>query len=576
LFFQRHVLEEFVDLRVFQIEKGSQQPSTVDSYKEDRLILNIVVMSGNVITRILDERELCDFECLRDGAFAPLNSYMTKAQYDECLEKMTINSGEDVFPIPICLSLPLDTVVSSDTELVLKTSTGVVLATMRYLSVWETGITTEAESVFGCYDNNHPYIQYMEKKFPTGIAKYVSGSLEYKQVSLHNDFSVWRKTPAELRSKGPWIGFQTRNPLHRSHLELILRAAAAVPGVNILLHPVEGVTQECDVPFPVRFACYMGVLEHIPDGSELGILPLSMRMAGPREAVWHAVIRRNYGCSHFIVGRDHAGPSYRRKDGSSFYKPLEAQELALKLQDKMGIKILASQEVVYCEDDGQYRTVPEAEGHKTASISGTAFRVMLEKGDPVPAWYSYPEVISALQKYYQRPKGLCVYFCGLSGSGKSTLAESLKARFELSIPWREITILDADVIRTHLSKGLGFSKEDRSMNVRRIGYVASEIVRHGGIVFVANIAPYEEDRAWNRKQIEQYGEYLEVFVDTPLDTCEKRDVKGLYAAARAGKLGQFTGISDPFEEPKTALRVPVAPVKDQIDMVQRKIKTVFF
>lgn len=533
-------------------------------------------MEASQIVRVLDEREMCDFECLRDGAFAPLTSYMTKGQYEECLESLTINHGEDVFPIPICLSLPSTTAISEGSVLTLKTPTGVVLATMKNLKTWETGIVTECESVFGCYDDNHPYIQYMLKKFPKGLATYVSGDIEYKSVTLHNNFTGFRKTPAELKAAGPWIGFQTRNPLHRSHIELILRAAAAVPGGRILLHPVEGVTQECDVPFPVRFACYDGVLDQLPEGTRLSILPLSMRMAGPREAVWHAVIRRNYGCSHFIVGRDHAGPSYKRKDGSSFYQPLAAQDLALRLADKIGIQILASQEVVYCEDDHKYRTVSEAAGHTTANISGTAFRTMLEKGITIPSWYTYYDVIQPLQKYYQRPKGLCVYFCGLSGAGKSTLAEALKARFELEVPWREVTLLDADIIRTHLSKGLGFSKEDRSMNVRRIGYVASEIVRHGGIVIVANIAPFEEDRAWNRKQIEQYGEYLEVFVDTPLETCEQRDVKGLYAAARAGKIQQFTGISDPFEEPTTAVRISVAPIKDQILAVLKEIKQTVF
>lgn len=535
-------------------------------------------MEAPQIIRVLDEREMCDFECLRDGAFAPLTTYMTKGQYEECLDSLTINHREDIFPIPICLSLSAADAapVSEGSVLTLKTSTGVVLATLKNLKTWETGIVTECESVFGCYDDNHPYIQYMMKKFPKGVATYVSGDIEYKPVTLHNDFTAWRKTPAQMKAAGPWIGFQTRNPLHRSHIELIRRAAAAVPCGRILLHPVEGVTQECDVPFPVRFACYKGVLNHLPEDTELSILPLSMRMAGPREAVWHAVIRRNYGCSHFIVGRDHAGPSYKRKDGSSFYQPLAAQELALQMAERIGIKILASQEVVYCEEDDTYRTVSEAACRKTLNISGTAFRNMLEKNLDVPIWYSYPEVIKPLQKYYQRPQGLCVYFCGLSGAGKSTLAESLKARLQLEVPWREVTLLDADIIRTHLSKGLGFSKEDRSMNVRRIGYVASEIVRHGGIVIVANIAPFEEDRAWNRKQIEQYGEYLEVFVDTPLETCEKRDVKGLYAAARAGKIQQFTGISDPFEEPKTALRISVAPIEEQILAVLKGIKQTVF
>jgi sulfate adenylyltransferase len=277
-----------------------------------------------------------------------------------------------------------------------------------------------------------------------------------------------------------------------------------------------------------------------------------MRMAGPREAVWHAVIRRNYGCSHFIVGRDHAGPSYKKQDGTSFYGPLDAQKLAKSLEAQIGIKIVTSEEVVYCEDTQTYMTTTEAQGHEVKQISGTQFRSMLEKGTPVPEWYSWPEVVEPLQKFYQKPRGLCVYFVGLSGSGKTTMAQALKARMQEEWPHKEVTVLDADEIRTHLSKGLGFSKEDRSMNVRRIGYVASEIVRHGGIVLVANIAPFEADRAANRALISQHGTYLEVFVDTTLETCEARDVKGLYKAARAGTIKQFTGISDPFETPTTA------------------------
>jgi sulfate adenylyltransferase len=292
--------------------------------------------------------------------------------------------------------------------------------------------------------------------------------------------------------------------------------------------------------------CYQEVLRYLPQ-SFLSILPLSMRMAGPREAVWHAVIRRNYGCTHFIVGRDHAGPSYKKKDGSPFFHPLAAQELASSMD--LGITILTSQEVVYCEDVDSYKELSDATNHVVKNISGTAFRSMLEKNLPIPSWYSYPGVVNVLQHFYQRPKGMCFYFVGLSGSGKSTLAEILQSHLEEVYPTRQITLLDADIIRTHLSKGLGFSKEDRSMNVRRIGYVASEIVRHGGIVIVANIAPFEEDREWNRKAISQWGDYIQIYVDTPVEECERRDVKGLYKAARAGTLKNFTGVSDPFEVP---------------------------
>jgi len=498
-------------------------------------------------TKTLDERELCDLECLSVGAFAPLTSYMTKTQYESCLTTLKI-SETDVFPIPIVCTVaaPLET----GTVLTLKSITGVTVASLQVAECWQPDLSREWVSVLGSDDPNHPYIQYMKTK---GSVHYVSGALTVDpNYVFHSSFMAERRTPAELRALGPWIGFQTRNPLHRSHIELIKRSAAGV-GVKVLLHPVEGVTQECDIPFPVRMKCYREVLPALP-GTTLSILPLSMRMAGPREAVWHAVIRRNYGCSHFIVGRDHAGPSYRKQDGSSFYGPLDAQRLAKSLEAEIGITVVTSEEVAYCAESQSYVTTSEAaaQGCAVKQISGTQFRSMLEKGDPVPDWYSYAGVVEPLQKFYQKPQGLCVYFVGLSGSGKSTLAQALKASLQEEFPHKEVTVLDADEIRTHLSKGLGFSREDRSTNVRRIGYVASEIVRHGGIVLVANIAPFEEDRAVNRRLVSQYGTYQEVFVDTTLETCEARDVKGLYKAARAGTIKQFTGISDPFEMPTSA------------------------
>jgi sulfate adenylyltransferase len=505
-------------------------------------------------TKILDERDLCDLECLSIGAFAPLSSYMTQAQYTSCLDTMKI-SESDVFPIPIVCSL--GDAVPIGSTLTMKTITGTTVATLNVAECWQPDLTREWLSVFGTDDANHPYIQYMKSKSKGSNIYYVSGALVVEpSYVFHSSFMQNRQTPAEMRAAGPWIGFQTRNPLHRSHIELIRSASASVSasGVKVLLHPVEGVTQECDIPFPVRMKCYRNVLPQLGSATTLSILPLSMRMAGPREAVWHAVIRRNYGCSHFIVGRDHAGPSYKKQDGSAFYGPLDAQRLAVSLAADIGITIVTSEEVVYCEDVASYMgaSAAAAEGRVVKQISGTQFRTMLEAGTPVPAWYSYPEVVAPLQQFYQKPKGLCVYFIGLSGSGKTTLAQALRGSLQEEFPHKEVTVLDADEIRTHLSKGLGFSREDRSMNVRRIGYVASEIVRHGGIVLVANIAPYEEDRAFNRRIIGQHGRYLEVFVDTALETCEERDVKGLYKAARAGKITQFTGISDPFEPPLTA------------------------
>lgn len=500
--------------------------------------------------RLLDERELCDLECLTTGIFSPLTSYMSQSQYQECLTNMTVDSK--IFPIPIVLSasspIPLGSVLQ------LKNVTGIIHATLSVEECWVPDLEAECTIVFGCFDDNHPYIKYLLTK--TNL-HYVSGKITALNTTFHNNFLEYRRTPSEVRSLGTWTGFQTRNPLHRSHIELIKNCSGLS---KILLHPVEGVTQECDIPFPVRMACYKEVLPYLGDAT-LSILPLSMRMAGPREAVWHALIRRNYGCSHFIVGRDHAGPSYKKKDGSSFFHPLDAQKLAKSLETKIGLTILTSEELVYCENTNLYKEASKVvEGIDIVkNISGTLFRSMLESGSDVPSWYSYPEVVSVLRSYYNKPLGICYYFVGLSGSGKSTYAESLKGYFEENM--KEVTFLDADVIRTNLSKGLGFSKEDRSMNVRRIGYVASEIVRHGGIVIVANIAPFLEDRLFNKGLISQHGKYVEIFCDTTLETCVNRDVKGLYKAAFAGTLKNFTGVSDPFEKPTDS--IVITPVEKE-------------
>ena len=512
------------------------------------------------MTTTLDERELCDLECLSNGSFAPLTTYMTQTQYESCLNTLMIN-GTEVFPIPIVLSLQAPVELETVLSLV---SNGIKYATLTVKECWKPDLRNEWLHVLGSDDDSHPYIRYMKTK---GALYYVSGDLKMLSTEFHDTFLEYRLTPNDLKGSGPYMGFQTRNPLHRSHIELIRKSA--LPDYPILLHPVEGVTQECDVPFPVRMKCYQNVLPYFQGTPiKLSILSLSMRMAGPREAVWHAVIRRNYGCSHFIVGRDHAGPSYRRKDGSAFYDPLAAQKLAKLMESQIGIIIVTSEEVVYCEDVFRYMTVGDAGSHPIKQISGTQFRSMLEQGHEVPKWYSYPEVIKTLQDFYQKPKGVCVYFVGLSGAGKSTLASKLRAKFQEEMPHKEVTILDADEIRTHLSKGLGFSRADRSTNVRRIGYVASEIVKHGGIVLVANIAPYEEDRQYNRSMIQAQGTYLEVFVDTAIEVCEERDVKGLYKAARAGTLANFTGVSDPFEVPlKADLVLKQDTLKAQVDLV---------
>jgi len=386
----------------------------------------------------------------------------------------------------------------------------------------------------------------------------------------HYDFMEYRMSAEKCRAMiagfreldgvSSFVGFQTRNPMHRSHFELTKYALKKCEGsgaeAKLILMPVVGITQSCDVDYQVRTRCYKKLMPYYEGKAELVLIPLSMRMAGPREAVLHAIIRKNYGCTHFIVGRDHAGPSYKKKDGTDFYGPYDAHALVEKYKGDIGIEIVLSQMIVYVENLGKYLPMNEVRGgdggDKVMNISGTEQRRLLKTGAEIPAWFSFPEIVEELRLEYRmlNKRGLCIYLTGLSGSGKSTVANFLMEKIMENEKERKITLLDADVVRTNLSKGLGFSREDRSTNVRRIGYLCSEIVKHGGIAIVANIAPYEDDRKYNRGIIEGVGgTYVECFVDTTLEKCEERDIKGLYALARKGVIKEFTGISDPYERP---------------------------
>jgi len=382
---------------------------------------------------------------------------------------------------------------------------------------------------------------------------YIGGRVQEKDGILHTDFIAQRRTPTAVKKiigDSEMIGFQTRNPLHYCHVELIRRAMRQVPNTKVLLHPVVGPTQPGDIPYAVRIKCYQALLKVFPPGKViLSLLPLAMRMAGPREALWHALIRKNYGCSYFIVGRDHAGPSVKKADGTPFFAPYAAQELCLGMAERIGMKFIVSQAIHYVPGLGVYLTGDEKHPDEPSEfISGTQLRGMLKDGKDVPSWFSPPSVISILKNYYAG--GLCVYLTGLSGAGKTTLALLLQKHLQ-EVQSRKVTILDGDVIRTHLSAGLGFSREDRSRNVRRIGYVASEIVKHGGIVICANIAPFREDRDFNRRLVSSNGRYIQVYLSTPIEVCEKRDVKGLYKKVREGKIKNFTGIDSPYEVPSS-------------------------
>jgi sulfate adenylyltransferase len=506
---------------------------------------------------VLNKRQLCDVELLLNGGFYPLDGFMKENDYKSCLDNLTLENGT-VWPIPIVLAT--DKSVNMNDVVTLKDETGICIATMTVEDIYQPDLLEECRKALGSDDSNHPYHSIIMENVNK---KYIGGKITKIQLPNHYDFVELRYTPEQAKDyfrKNNWntvIGFQTRNPLHRSHFELTKFALKEVgEDAKLLLHPTVGVTQDCDIDYHTRVRCYKKLVEKYPDNTALlSLLPLSMRMAGPREAVLHAIVRKNYGCTHFIVGRDHAGPSYKKKDGSSFYGMYDAHELLLKYEKDICIKIITSPSIVYVKELGEYRNENDVPyGMTVLNISGTQQRDMLSKQVDIPEWFSWTDIIDELRTEFKllNNKGMCIYFVGLSGSGKSTMANILIDKLRETETSRKITLLDADVVRLHLSKGLGFSKEDRSANVRRIGYVASEIVNNGGIVVCANIAPYEEDRLFNRKLISSKGKYIEVYMKTSLECCVRRDVKGLYKLALEGKLKNFTGVSDPFEEPLTS------------------------
>jgi len=500
----------------------------------------------------LSTRAVCDLELLAVGAFSPLDRFMGKKDYQRVLDEMRLTSGH-IFPIPITLPVEPGPAIRLGQEIALRNDKNNLLAVMTIEEICEWDRDEAAQKVFGSLDLRHPLVAEMHRWGKLNI----SGRLRVLQLPPHYDFQNLRRTPAETRASLESFGhqnvvaFQTRNPLHRVHEELTKRAAEEVGGA-LLLHPVVGMTRPGDVDHYTRVRTYKALTERYydPDRILLSLLPLAMRLAGPREAVWHALIRRNYGANHLIVGRDHAGPGKDSK-GDPFYGPYDAQELAEEHSAELGVKIVPFRMLVYLPDEERYEEITKIpEGAKTAAISGTQVREeYLNNGRKLPDWFTRPEVAEILSESYppRHKQGVCVWFTGLSGAGKSTTAEVLTVL--LQEYGRQVTVLDGDVVRTHLSKGLGFSKEDRDINIHRIGFVAAEIVRHGGTAICAAVSPYRATRNDVRNRVGQ-DHYVEVFVDTPLEECEKRDIKGLYAKARRGEIKGFTGIDDPYEAPQ--------------------------
>lgn len=515
------------------------------------------VEAGELLSWDLTPRQICDLELLMNGGFNPLNGFLGEEDYNSVVSDMRLTNGQ-LWPMPITLDVSEEFAakIDGDADIALRDQEGVILAVMTVASKYTPNKAVEAEKVYGADDLAHPAVNYLHN---TAGQVYLGGPVVGLQQPVHYDFRARRDTPNELRAyfrKMGWrrvVAFQTRNPLHRAHQELTFRAAREAQA-NLLIHPVVGMTKPGDIDHFTRVRCYEAVLDKYPTSTtHMSLLNLAMRMAGPREALWHALIRRNHGCTHFIVGRDHAGPG-KNSAGEDFYGPYDAQDMVTEYADEIGLEMVPFKHMVYVQERAEYQPADEvADGSTVLNISGTELRRRLQEGLDIPEWFSFPEVVDELRKTKpaRSKQGFTVFFTGLSGSGKSTIANALMVKL-MELGGRPVTLLDGDVVRKHLSSELGFSKEHRDINIQRIGYVASEITKNGGIAICAPIAPYTATRRTVREMVEEYGAFIEVHVATSVEECERRDRKGLYKLAREGKIKEFTGISDPYEIPERA------------------------
>ena len=502
----------------------------------------------------LNLRQICDFELLTTGVFSPLKGFMTREAYESVLDRMRLPSG-DIWPVPICLDVSRD--LSERFEVgqsaVLRDPEGFPLGIMSIEDIWQADREKEAMAVYGTTDMTHDEVARLQggrERF------YVGGSIEALNLPIHSDFKQIRNTPLEVQqqfSKLGWkrvVGFQTRQPIHRPQFELTIQAMKKAKA-NLLMLPIAGIPRPGDFDHYTRMRCYQKVGAHYPpDTYMLNLLPLSTRLAGPRDAVLHMIIGKNYGCTHFVIGHNHATPG-KDSCGNPFYDTPQVRELAGEAGKEIGIEPVFFEEMVYLPFEDEFKLASEVkEGQETLSFTNDDIRERVRKGKHIPEWASFPEVIKELRRSYPSPatQGFTVFLTGLSGAGKSTIANVLYSKF-MEMGTRPVTLLDGDIVRRNLSSELNFSKEHRDINVRRIGFVASEITKNRGIAICAPIAPYERTRSKIRTSIEDHGGFFEIHVATPISVCEKRDRKGMYAKAKAGLLKGFTGVDDPYEEP---------------------------
>jgi sulfate adenylyltransferase len=539
-----HLIKPHGD-RLCNLLISSDRPDIIETLK---------IESIDYPSHTLTVRQNCDLELLLNGAFSPLTGFMTEEEYKSVIENLRLPTGL-LWPIPITLDVNARVAESLKIgqHLALRDQEGFMVAVMKVEALWQADKTHEAVTVYGTDRPDHPGVAFLNEHVNN---YYAGGSVEGIQLPMHHDFKTLRLTPSEVRAMFTRLGwrrvvaFQTRMPLYEVHRVMTLDAAKEIRA-NLLIHPVVGTTKPRDIDYYTRVRCYKKILEeYLPGTVMLNLLPLSMRMAGPREALWHALIQKNYGCTHFIIGSDHAGPG-KDAQGNHFYDPYKSQELVQQYQDEIGIQMIPYKEMVYVKDSNRFMEIDKVpENEQFYHISGAELKKRLVDGIDIPPWLSSEAVTEELRKSFppKNKQGFTVFFTGLSGSGKSTIANVMLVKLR-ELGTRPVTLLDGDIVRLNLSKELGFSREHRDINIKRIGFVASEITKNRGIAICAPIAPYLHAREHNRALISQYGGYIEVYVSTPIDICEQRDRKGLYAKARKGIIKEFTGVSDPYEVP---------------------------
>jgi len=522
----------------------------------DKKAEQLKIESESFPALVLTQRQQCDLEMLLNGALSPLTGFMTEEIYNSVIDNTCLLNGV-VWPIPYCLDVCgkfSDLEIGS--QLALRDTEGFMPAVMTVESIWRVDKEREAIAVYGTSDQRHPGVKYL---FESVEDYYIGGTVRGIQLPFHYDFDLLRNTPKELRQKFEKLGwhnivaFHTSKPMHRIHQEITMLAANEA-NAHILLHPVVGMSKPGDIQYYSRVHCYQAIMEYYPKGLvELSLLPAALRMAGPREALMNAIIRQNYGCSHYIVGTEHAAPPNVRDNAVRFYPSGASQQYLKEHEQSLDIKIVYAEELCFDEHNAQFVSVSEKNDTDCKAVKYSNAKILeaLARNIEIPLWVTYPEVISAIQQACppRNIQGVTLFFTGLSGSGKSTLARIVYAKF-IEDGDRPVTLLDGDVVRHNLSSELGFSKKDRDINVKRIGYVASEITKNRGVAICAPIAPYAKMRREVRASIEQYGAFIEIHVSTSLEECERRDRKGLYAKARKGLIPEFTGISDPYDIPE--------------------------